>query len=78
MIQKESYGFNTFAATRVGEIQENTNREDWFWIESKYNIADWLTRGKRPSEINSESIWQRGPSFLELSEREWPISRTLT
>ena len=66
MIQKESYGFNTFAATRVGEIQLNTNPKNWFWIESKHNIADWLTRGKKPNEMNSESILQNGPSFLEL------------
>lgn len=78
MIQKESYGFNTFAATRVGEIQQNTNPKEWFWMESKYNIADWLTRGKKPTEINLDSIWQNGPSFLELPESEWPIHETLT
>ena len=78
MIQKESYGFNTFAATRVGEIQQNTSPKEWFWMESKYNIADWLTRGKKPNEINLDSIWQNGPSFLELPESEWPIHETLT
>ena len=78
MIQKESYRFNTFAATRVGEIQQNTNPKEWFWMESKYNIADWLTRGKKPNEINLDSAWQNGPSFLELPESEWPIHKTLT
>ncbi|XP_068756918.1 uncharacterized protein [Montipora capricornis] len=78
MIQKESYGFNTFAATRVGEIQQNTNPKKWFWMENKYNIADWLTRGKKPNEINLDSAWQNGPSFLELPESEWPIHKTLT
>ena len=75
MIQKESYGFNTFAATRVGEIQQN---KEWFWMESKYNIADWLTRGKKPNEIDLDSVWQNGPRFLELPESEWPIHKTLT
>ena len=78
MIQKESYGFNTFAATRVGEIQQNTNTDDWYWTESKNTIADWLTRGKKPNDLNSESIWQRGPDFLELPESEWPINKALT
>ena len=64
MIQKESYGFITFAATRVREIQQNINPKEWFWIESKYNIADWLTRGKIPNELNLDSTWQNGPSFL--------------
>ena len=45
MIQRESYGFNTFAATRIGEIQEGTNIADWYWTEGKHNIADLLTFG---------------------------------
>ena len=43
MVRKEFYGFNTFAATRVGEIQSGTNAEDWYWIARQQNIADWLT-----------------------------------
>ena len=53
MIHKETYGFNTFAATRVGEIQEGTEKNDWYWTESKNNIADWLTRGKEQSTLMS-------------------------
>ena len=48
MVQKESYGFNTFAAIRVGEIQEGTSPSDWYWVEGKLNIADCTTRGKSP------------------------------
>ena len=44
-------------------------------MESKYNIADWLTRGKKLNEINLNSIWQNGPRFLELPESEWPIHK---
>ena len=47
-------------------------------MESKYNIADCLTRGKKPNEINMDSAWQNEPSFLELPESEWPILKTLT
>ena len=75
MTQKNSYGFNTFAATRIGEIQEGTNVEDWYWCESEHNIADWLTRGKKPSDIDHSSSWQEGPSFLQYPESEWPITR---
>ena len=57
-----------------------TSPKKWFWVESKYNIAAWLTRGKKPNETNLDSIWQNGPSFLELPESEWPcnIHETLT
>ena len=50
MIQKESYGFNTFVAVRVGEIQDHTNLQNWYWIDGKLNIADWITRGRNPDE----------------------------
>ena len=75
MIQKDSYGFNTFAATRIGEIQERTKREDWYWTENKNNIADWITRGRKPQEIGQESIWQTEPNFLIQPENKWPIKQ---
>lgn len=75
MVQKESYGFNTFAATRIGEIQDGTSIEDWYWVTSGKNIADWLTRGKAPNEIDLNSAWQKGPDFLKLPESEWPASK---
>ena len=73
MISKESYGFNTFATNRIGEIQETTEASEWFWVKGTLNIADWLTRGKLPTNLDSESIWQKGPQFIELPEEEWPI-----
>ena len=75
MVQKQSYGYNTFAATRIGEIQSGTNPEDWCWVVSEQNIADWLTRAKEPNEIDLNSAWQKGPDFLKLSESEWLNSR---
>ena len=75
MIQKESYGSNTFAAVRVGEIQEGTNTKDWYWTASEFNIADLLTRGSKPNDIDISSKWQKGPHFLQLHESEWPITK---
>ena len=41
LIQRESYRFNTtYASVR---IQQNTNPGDWYWLEGKENIADWIT-----------------------------------
>ena len=47
-------------ANRLGEIHSNTNKEEWYWTPGKLNIADWVTRGKRPDEIDRESEWQGG------------------
>eukprot|EP00794_Sanderia_malayensis_P021204 gene21204-23286_t len=75
MIQKESYGFKTYLAVRVGEIQNHTSPQNWYWIDEKLNIADWITRGKDPVELDPESIWQNGPEFLKLPEEKWLIKQ---
>ena len=46
MISTESYGFNTFPANCIDEIQQKTNLSEWFWVQSILDIADWITRGK--------------------------------
>ena len=75
MISKESYGFNTYAANRIGEIQESTQPEEWVWLSGKENIADWCTRGKSIDDIGEGSIWQEGPEFMKQPTSEWPVSR---
>ena len=74
MIQKDSYGFNTFVAVRIGEIQEDTAPSDWYWVEGCNNVADWVTRrGKTPKELHRDSLWQMGADFLKRPVKEWPI-----
>ena len=75
MISKTSYGFNTFVANRIGDIQEKTEQSEWLWIPGKVNISDWLTRGKKPQDLQSSSLWQQGPQFLEKPIDEWPVSK---
>ena len=75
MIQKESYGFHTFVALRIGEIQSSTSPEDWAWIGGKNNIADWTTRSKDPSELDEGSQWQTSPAFLKQPLSEWPLKQ---
>ena len=70
MIQKESYGFNTFVATRIGEIQQATNPTEWFWVSGEYYIANILTRGIKPEKLGIDSTWQNGPL------NTWPIIET--
>ena len=72
MINKASYGFNTFVANRIGEIQQATSPHEWIWINGKINVADILTRGCTPNELDENSIWQNGPQFLQWSEDKWP------
>lgn len=71
-IQRESYGYQTFYANRVGEVQSSTDIRDWWWIPGSLNIADILTRGASPADLTEDSEWQLGPKFLQLPESEWP------
>ena len=75
MIQRESYGFNTFTSTKIGEIQNGSDVKEWFWIKGSQNIADLLTRGGSPGDVNMESEWQNGPLFMKGPISEWPISQ---
>ena len=72
-IQRESYGYQTFFANRIGEIQGSTNVQDWWWIPGPLNIADIISRGASPEELDEDTEWQLGPKFLSLPEREWPV-----
>ncbi|XP_063592199.1 uncharacterized protein LOC134769401 [Penaeus indicus] len=76
-IQKESYGFGTFVATRVAEVQSKSNPNEWWWIASCHNPADLLTRPNDPSDIIISSLWKYGPKFMTLPKEEWPISQSI-
>ena len=75
MVDKASYGFNTFTGNRIGEIHQMSSAEEWYWISGKDNVADMITRGCEPSKLGVGSIWQNGPKFLALPEDQWPINK---
>lgn len=71
-IQRDSYGYQTFFANRVGEIQKTTSPDEWWWIQGDLNVADIITRGAAPEDLKEDSVWQNGPDFLKLPVEEWP------
>jgi len=73
MTQRDSYGFNTFVAVRIGEIQEKTEKDEWYWVEGGLNIADIISRGTKPAGLMGE--WQSGPKFLMETEENWPTKQ---
>ncbi|XDV22967.1 hypothetical protein PO909_027706, partial [Leuciscus waleckii] len=76
-IYKDSCRFKVFIGTRVAEIQELTDPEDWRYVDSKSNPADDITRGKTLAELAKPSRWSQGPSFLLLAPDQWPQSPLL-
>ena len=77
MIRKDSYGFGTYAGLRVAEIQQKTDVDKWFHIESAENVADILTRGAKPKDIMPGSVWQCGPPWLVWDRNRWPITEVV-
>jgi hypothetical protein len=75
MINKTSTHFKLYEGVRVGEIQVATNGDmsEWAWLSGKENISDWLTRGCSPDQLDSESEWWSGPSFLYQPYDSWPL-----
>lgn len=71
--RKDSYGYQTFFANQIGEIQKTGSVDSWRWVEGKQNIADLITRGASPEELAEGSVWQEGPEFLKLPESDWPV-----
>ena len=76
-IQKESYGFGTFVATRVAEIQDKSSPSQWWWINGSSNPADMVTRPTKPEDLGTKSEWQTGPAFLRGPRSSWPINQRL-
>lgn len=71
-IQRDSYGYQTFFANRVGEILKVRSAEDWWWIPGDLNVADIITRGATPEDLKENFVWQNGPEFLRQPVEEWP------
>jgi len=60
-----------FVANRVQEIRSLFPVSVWGYCNTDDNAADLLTRGITPSQLQSSSLWFRGPAWLS-SECDWP------
>ncbi|XP_026053029.1 uncharacterized protein LOC113039346 [Carassius auratus] len=71
-LQSESCRFKVFVGTRVAEIQETTNPQDWRYVDSALNPADDLTKGKSLEDLATPNRWSNGPPFLLMHSDHWP------
>ena len=60
-----------FVANRIGEIQNQSNPEQWQYVETEENPADLCSRGLSASRLKDNLLWWRGPDFLSKHESEW-------
>ncbi|XP_055912003.1 uncharacterized protein LOC129946017 [Eupeodes corollae] len=57
--------WKTFISNRVAEIQRLTNVNIWNHVPTKLNPADLASRGISPSELKVNTLWWRGPEYLQ-------------
>lgn len=51
-----------FVANRAAQIQEMTNGEDWFYVPTKENPADVVSREQLSNIFLENEMWKKGPS----------------
>ena len=61
-IQGTPRSFKPFVSRRVSEIQTNSNPTDWHHCPTAENVADDLTKGITPEQL--EGRWFNGPTFF--------------
>ena len=74
-LQSDSCRFKVFVGTRVAEIQELTDPQDWKYVASSQNPADDITRGKTLQELSNSGRWRDGPIFLQRASEFWPTQQ---
>ena len=70
-INSNSKRFKIFVANRVQLIKENSDVNQWMYMESKFNRADDTSRGLSASNPEKVKRWARAPEFLWKDESSW-------
>merc|ERR1712015_453710 len=54
------------------KIHGGSDPDEWWWVDSKSNPADYCTRGIQAHEAEKWRIFHNGPDFLWKPKSEWP------
>ncbi|GFV00398.1 integrase catalytic domain-containing protein [Trichonephila clavipes] len=76
-IRKESYQLKTFVANRIATIQEITSSEQWRYVATEDNPADFVSRGMDSLKLKTCELWWNGPKFLmsnQYPQRQIPVA----
>jgi len=55
-IAGEPYQWHTFVANRTAEIHQLTDKHQWYHLRSENNLADLLSRGINPGELQRNRL----------------------
>ena len=61
-----------FVGNRISRIQDETKIDEWRYVPTDLNPADYITKGIRADEPEKWAIFHQGPAFLRDDESRWP------
>ncbi|XP_055633462.1 uncharacterized protein LOC129773832 [Toxorhynchites rutilus septentrionalis] len=64
--------YKQYVTCRIGEILEQTDVNEWWWVPSKNNPADFATKWGSGPSVDVKGAWFQGPSFLYQPMEGWP------
>ena len=70
-ISNEARRFKSFVANRVQFIRENTKVQQWHYVSSQKNPADYASRRLDVRNLEKIHRWFSGPSFLWSKDNDW-------
>ena len=71
-ITSPSSVMKVFVANRVGEVQNESDPNNWRHVPTELNPADIPTRPPKVEDLKDNPQWWTGPAFLMKPEVEWP------
>jgi transposase len=71
-ITSPSSVMKVFVANRVGEVQNESDPQNWRHVPTDLNPADIPTRPPKVEDLKNNLQWWNGPAFLTKPESEWP------
>ena len=85
-LEKVNGAFGEYFGNRIGEIMDIQaqiekfcpvgQNGEWWYVPSCHNAADQATRpDSTAQDVNVNSLWQSGPSYLQELPSKWPINR---
>ncbi|XP_062700059.1 uncharacterized protein LOC134284795 [Aedes albopictus] len=60
--------YQMFVANRISEVQHLTKNGTWRHVAGVENPADALSRGIPPADLQQNSLWWEGPTWLRLEK----------
>ena len=67
-IKNDNKHFPVFVTHRVTEIRDNSNKREWHYVPSKFNIADVSIRPIKFEEFHYKSCYVNTPKFWRCFE----------